>query len=141
MVNNQKREIKLKDIDNYNVRYGTLDKFNPEVIYITAKTKIKPLEKKGSYAKDVAVIKSNFIEFVDKLIKESEDFNDKYICHFETNENGMVYNKRSYVKYLIYIKPKKIMYIDDYEKDIREIVSRLNDVLSVQLSQNGMFHV
>ena len=32
MVNNQKREIKLKDIDNYNVRYGTLDKFNPEVI-------------------------------------------------------------------------------------------------------------
>ena len=54
MVNNQKREIKLKDIDNYNVRYGTLDKFNPEVIYITAKTKIKPLEKKGSYVKDVA---------------------------------------------------------------------------------------
>ena len=60
MNKRSKKEIKLQNTDKYTVRYGSLNKEIPEVIYIRAKTKIIPKTKKSDYSKDILGIKDEF---------------------------------------------------------------------------------
>ena len=141
MNRKNKKEIKLQDIDKYVVRYGSLNKEQPEVIYIKAKTKIIPKIKKSDYTKDIANIKYEFNKTVKNLILNSQSFGNSYICNFDTNGNGMMYNKKSFLKYDVYIKPHVLKNISEYECEISSLVNDFNDNLSNLLEKNNMFYI
>ena len=140
MNKRSKKEIKLQNTDKYTVRYGSLNKEIPEVIYIRAKTKIIPKTKKSDYSKDILGIKDEFNKTVKKLIIDNKSFGNNYICHFDTNGNGMSYNKKSFLKYDVYVKPSVLKNISDYEYEISSLVSAFNSNLSNLLEKNEMFY-
>ena len=122
MNKRSKKEIKLQNTDKYTVRYGSLNKEIPEVIYIRAKTKIIPKTKKSDYSND------------------NKSFGNNYICHFDTNGNGMTYNKKSFLKYDVYVKPSVLKNISDYECEISSLVNAFNNNLSNLLEKSNMFY-
>lgn len=141
MNRKNKKEIKLQDIDKYVVKYGSLNKEQPEVIYIKAKTKIIPKIKKSDYTKDIVNIKYEFNKTVKNLILNNKSFGNSYICNFDTNGNGMMYNKKSFLKYDVYIKPHVLKNIAEYECEISSLVNDFNDNLSNLLEKNNMFYI
>lgn len=141
MKNDRGREIKLTNIDKFNIKYGSLDKICPEVMYIRAKTKVKPFVKKGDYSKDILIMKTDFIKSVGDIIHRDKNFQDTHICHFDTNENGMMYNKNSYIKYDVFIKPIHIKHINEYEKQVYDLVYAFNSKLTSLLEKNNMSYI
>lgn len=141
MDNNKKREIKLDKTNKFNIKYGTLDKNNPEVLYIRAKAKIKPNNKKSDYCQEIASIKKDFVKMVNNIIVNDKSVYNKHICCFDANDNGMVYNKNSYIKYDIYIKPIIIKHIDEYRSYVSDLTSILNNNLTTLLEKNNMSYI
>lgn len=141
MQNNRKREIRIPDIDKYNAKFGTLNKYRPEVIYIIAKTKVSPKTRKADYSQDVSNIKTNFLKAVDGMITNDSRLRKEHICNIDANDSGMTYGKNSYIKYDIYIKPTELKAIDDYYQDMHQFICRLNNVLSDLIEKNSMMHI
>lgn len=141
MKNDRGREIRLTNTGKFNVKYGSLDKICPEVMYIRAKTKVKPFVKKGDYSKDILFMKNDFIKSVSDIIRHDKNFQDTHICYFDTNENGMMYDKNSYIKYDVFIKPINIRHINEYEKQVCDLVNAFNSKLTSLLEKNNMSYI
>lgn len=109
-------------------KYGTLNKHNPEVLYVRSKTKLNALENKKDYKSDLDDIGLNFKKYVKTLINNTNLFN-KYICIIETPEKGIVFNKLSHLKYDLYLHPKIIKDLLLYEREINYIVTNANNKL------------
>lgn len=140
MDKHHKSEIKLSDMGKYNVKCGTINKNNPEVLYIRTKIKVKPSDKKTTYFNEIIGIKNKFVRNVKSIIVNDDTISNDYIFHFDANEKGMVYNKNSYIKYDIYIKPVVVKKFLDYRTDMTVLANKLNDNLSALLKETCLIH-
>lgn len=118
-------------------KYGTLNKNNPEVLYLRSKTKLKATINKKDYKDDLTEICTQFQKYIKDLIKSNIDF-DRYICTFETPERGIIYNKPSHLKYEIYLHPNRIENLEYYENKILSLLHKSNNKLK-QLCQ--IYHI
>lgn len=109
-------------------KYGTLNKNNPEVLYIRSKAKLRALEENKDYKDELTNISFVFQKYVKQLIKESKLFN-KHICTFETPEKGIVFNKKSYVKFDVYLKPNIVQDMGIYENYFNNLTYQLDEKL------------
>lgn len=126
VIKRTSKECKLKSqIDGIKAVYGTLNRKKPEVIYIRAKTKLKGMLHNNDYKEELRKITNNIKTFIKMLINENEYFG-KYICTIETPERGIEYNKRSYLKYDLYLHPFVIKDLLYYEPIVQDIFEEVN---------------
>ena len=52
----------------------------------------------------------------------------------------MTYNKKSFLKYDVYVKPSVLKNISDYECEISSLVNAFNNNLSNFLEKSNMFY-
>lgn len=143
MTDDNKRTTKeYKIIDsqfpNVKIKYGTLDRNNPEIIYIRSKARVTPLIKQRDYYDSVTMVKNTFGNTVHNIIKNHTHFENRHICSIEMSENGISFGKKSYIKYDIYVKPKKVLKLNEYELDINNMVHVFNTNLSNELIKNNI---
>lgn len=120
-------------------KYGTLNKYTPEVLYLRSKARLKANVNKKDYKEDLNEISLLFQNFIKKTLKMNTYF-DKYICTFETPERGIIYNKPSYFKYEIYLHPNKIENLEYYEPHIIQLLKQTNSKLQ-QLCQKHSIEI
>ena len=65
-------------------------------------------------------------------------FEDKHIFSIEISENGIAYGKKSHVKYDVYIKPKVIKPLKEYDNDILRLSYTFNYNLKELLSERNI---
>lgn len=141
MTKQHKSEMKLTDMGKYNVKCGTINKNNPEVVYIRTKTKVKPSTKKTNYCSEITAVKNEFVKTVKSIITENVTVSNDYIIHFDANEKGMMYNKNSYIKYDIYLKPSVMKNFMEYRTEMSALANKLNDKLSSLLNETCLTHI
>ena len=134
------KEFKIPNDGHTNIRskYGTLDKNNPEILYIRSRATITPVIKKKDFSENIIEIKRIFEKNVKTVILNSKAFEDKYICSIEMSENGIAFGKKSHVKYDIYVKPKTNKTIEEYSDDIQTIAYLFNQNLLQSLTENNI---
>jgi len=134
------KEYPLPKKDGINIRtkYGTLDKNNPNIIYIRSKAVITPITDKKDFSEEIIKIKKSFEKKVKETVRNSCSFEDKHICTIEMSENGISFGKKSHVKYDIYVKPKNIKNLDDYSNDIQTLVYQFNQTLANLFTENNI---
>lgn len=126
VIKRTSKEYKLKSqIEGIKAIYGTLNKKSPDIIYIRAKTKLNGLLPNHDYKEDLQKITQNIKSLIKRLIDENEHFG-KYICTFETPERGVEYNKKSYLKYDLYLHPFVIKDLFYYEPIVKDIFEQVN---------------
>lgn len=142
-INSNKRttkEYKLDDNNNIGIKskYGTLDKNNPEILYIRSRAIITPVIKKKDFSEDIALIKKEFEKNIKRIILNSNIFENKHICSIEMSENGIAFSKKSHMKYDIYVKPKENKLLEEYFDDVKNLVYVFNQNLSELLTKNNI---
>lgn len=142
-INNNKRttkEYKLDDNNNIGIKskYGTLDKNNPEILYIRSRAIITPVIKKKDFSEDIALVKKEFEKNIKRIILNSNIFENKHICSIEMSENGIAFGKKSHMKYDIYVKPKENKLLEEYFDDVKNLVYVFNQNLSELLTKNNI---
>lgn len=120
-------------------KYGTLNKNNPEILFIRSKGRIKSNEKKKKYDDDFVAIRNCFNTNVHKSMeKRNEVFSNKYIMDIYLTDKGLLLGKSTFIKYDIFIRPLVIKPIEDYELTVIDIINEINDGLTLCLETHNM---
>ena len=116
-------------MDNLSVKYGTLDKNSPDVLFIRFKGKIIPTIIKNDYTKEIVELKTEFNSIVKNVILNYCDIFDcnKYLCNIEVSEKGVTYKKGSYIKFDVFVRPNEIKDITYYEDVITRMSIEINN--------------
>ena len=117
-VKRQKRTNVEKRLKNefFNIKLGTVNKNNPEVIYFEVRTFISPLEESDNYSQVFAYLKKEFSKRVGKSLKVNTHFSDKYILDFQIANSGIRLNKKSYLSFQLFLRQKDLVI-----KELKEI--------------------
>jgi hypothetical protein len=108
-------EKRLKN-DFFNIKLGTVNKNNPEVIYFEVRTFISPLEENNNYSQVFAFLKKEFSKKISDSLKLNDFFSEKYILDFQIANSGIKINKKSYLSFQLFLKQK-----NEVIKELKEI--------------------
>lgn len=101
------KEIKLDCCDGIELKYGTTNKDNPKVVYISGKMWIKP-NSKGDYGTIINSIKKNFKNNIKRILNNNVTFDTRYISDFDINPDNLEYGKKTYVYVCLFVRQKKV---------------------------------
>lgn len=97
------KEYKLNFNDSFNLIYGSVDRINPQVIYINGKTWILP-QMKGENKTVIYSILNTFKKNIKNAILNSTYFSNNYICDFDLNIPNTNDMKKHFLSFEIYLK-------------------------------------
>jgi hypothetical protein len=90
-----------------NIVIGTMDRKNPNSIYIDLNGYITPNLNKNDYAQELKTLDASISSAVNSIIKEKDDiFEKNSICIFDVAGKRMSYDKKSYFSIQIFLKLK-----------------------------------
>lgn len=122
-------EILLND-NNFNTKYGTTCKeVKPSIIYIKSKTRITPTIKQPSYEKEIDKIKVKLKKFIETLLNSHKSFENINIFNIEISSKSVTYKKVSHLKYDLYIKPKVKRNLENYQRLIKTLSTKINSYI------------
>lgn len=123
------KQIKLNIMDNLSVKYGTLDKNSPDVLFIRFKGKIIPTIIKNDFSKEIVELKTEFDKIIKDIIINYCDIFDckRYLCNIEVSEKGVTYKKGSYIKFDVFVRPNETKDITYYEDVITRMSIEINN--------------
>lgn len=131
VIKRLKREYGLDINNNVVVKYGTLDKENPKVVYVTCKGYITPIEK-FDYDSAIDDIINCFKKKLRHTLRKSIYFENKFICDFDLKSVTMEYNKKNYFMVEFYVRQlnNNIVGIKEVDKYLIETFSHnINDLI------------
>lgn len=94
--------LENKDV---NLKIGTIDKKNPEVIYFEGSFYIKPIINKETYKSDIDRIKNTLNDLLKEWLKENKNFKKNFMFLLDVADEWIKYNKKSYLSFQLYLKP------------------------------------
>ncbi len=90
-----------------NIVVGTMDRKNPNSIYIDLNGYITPNLDKNDYSQELKILDGSISNTVNSIVKENDDiFEKNTICIFDVAGKRMSYDKKSYFSIQIFLKLK-----------------------------------
>jgi len=114
------KEIKLNNCKNISLKYGSVNKNDPKVIYVTGKMWICPTYD-GDFEKMMEYFHLSFKKGLSKVLKNNSVFDTKYILDFDINQTNLVKNKKKYFSITFFVRQKSDNLIK--LKNIKNIIS------------------
>ena len=97
------KEFKLNISDNISLKYGTVNKDNPQVIYLSGKCWVSPLFE-GDYFNVVDLIKKEFKHDISSFVFNDSVFNPHFILDFDFDNDNLQYGKKKFISFNIFFK-------------------------------------
>ena len=138
MASNATKEFTIQNRSCFKTMCGSLDKENPNVIYIKGRAKIQPVFECKSYTPYVKQVKESVGKFVQETFKSHGVFNKKFIFSCEVSENNLSTRKISNIRYELFIRPFEIKPVREYTNELTEISNSIEDIL-LTITDTGLF--
>lgn len=124
------KELQIQSYpENFTVKLGTINKYNPEVIYIYGTTWLSPNIEKPSYDE----ISDDFSKKMKKTLfaefRKTHMFDENIISDVDIRKSGILFNKKRFVNFEIHLKQKEVKNIND-EKLKAVVTEIMNSVLN-----------
>jgi hypothetical protein len=97
------KEYKLDSSDYVILKYGSVNKDNPQVVYISGKCWICPTVE-TDYDKVVADIESEMRKNIRKTLVDGINFDDKFILDFDISTDGLYPNRKKFLSFDFYLR-------------------------------------
>lgn len=118
------KEYKLDVCSHINLKYGTVNKNNPQVIYVSGKCWISPLHKMD-YPSVFKEIEKNMRRNITTFLTDGVNFENKYILDFDINVDKLSPNEKKFLSFDFYLRQN--------DKNKKEL-SALKDVFNRKIS-------
>lgn len=122
------KELKIKNVNNFNIRYGTVDNKNPKSLYIKLSSWVKPIvDDDLNYMRIIKDLDKSVRQQVYNFLKLNSSsifYKDYTIIDFDLRKSGIKYGKTSYLSCEINLFLKKEISINSIEvkQEINEII-------------------
>lgn len=100
------KEIKLNVCNHINLKYGSTNKDNPEIVYILGKAWVSP-KFNGEYESILNGIQNNFRKKIKNIVTESNIFENKFVLDFDLNSTNMEKDKKKFLSFDLFLKQDK----------------------------------
>lgn len=118
------KEYKLDVCSHIKLKYGTVNRNNPQVIYVSGKCWVSPL-RKMDYTSVFNEAEKNMRKNIKTFLIDGENFENKYILDFDINIENISPNEKKFLSFDFYLKQN--------EKNKKEL-SAFKDVFNRKIS-------
>lgn len=118
-MENKKQRLNIeKRIKNdfFNIKIGTINRINPQVIYFEIRTFISPMEEYDNYNLIFSSLRKELSRNLTEKLSNNRYFNKKFILDFQVANSGIKVNKKSYLTFQLFLKQN-----GDELKELKEI--------------------
>lgn len=120
-----------------NVTFGTaLEENLPRVIMVRCKGRIKPIVKKTTYEKDIDRLKNDILNIIRSNVNDSDFFSNECLANTDISSRSIKYDKYSFIKYDVYVKPYELKDIQSQSHCISELTKNINLSILERLGSN-----
>lgn len=136
-----KSESKFQDND-FKIKIGTMDKKNPEVVYIELGSYISPKEEKETYKPYISRIEKKTKSLIEDVIQESGMCKNGLIFVSDIADERIAMNKKSYFEMQVFVKPTDEIkacgkFVDLTKKINEECISKIIPGIKKYIKENG----
>lgn len=100
------KEIKLNNCKNISLKYGSINKNDPQVIYVSGKMWLCPTYD-GDYNEQINLMHNNFKKRLNSVLSDSVIFEKKHILDFDLNVENLIKDKKKFFSITFFIKQKR----------------------------------
>ena len=131
------KEIKLNNCKNINLKYGSVNKNDPQVIYVSGKMWLCPTYD-GDYEEQVNLFHNSFKNKLKNALSNSIVFDKKHILDFDINPENLIKDKKKFFSISFFLKQKseKIINLNNIKNIISSNFGYLFKELEDELVEN-----
>lgn len=119
----------------FNAKLGTLNKLNPETIYVELGTFLTPLtDTEVPYEEIIDELEKSFRQHITTTIVETGIFEKNYICNFDIAANRMKINKKSFLFIQCHFKPKRVCKVTDMSPLVEDFFTKVSTMFMGNLN-------
>lgn len=97
------KEYKL-DVNNFiSLKYGSVNRDNPRIVYISGKCWISPT-KEMEYERAISNVEKLFKKSVKSYMLDGVNFDDKLIIDFDVNSDKMNFGEKKFLSFDFYLR-------------------------------------
>lgn len=125
-----------KNIPNthFKVKFGTVNKKNPEVVYIEAKTFITPSNDEFNYNTTLQKVRREFLFYINELLKHSKCYESKTILDLQVAKNCLIVGKKSFLTFQLLLRQNR--------NDIKQFKALKNETVEfINLITNTLYNL
>ena len=97
------KEYKLDVSNNVILKYGSVNKDNPQVVYVSGKCWVCPTQE-TDYDGVIASIESDMRKNIRKVMIDGVNFDSKFILDFDINTDGLFPNMKKFLAFDFYLR-------------------------------------
>lgn len=133
------KEYKINNSNNFKTKIGTVNKDNPQIIYLINEGWIVPNGDKRKFKLDLESVEEDFRNELKVLTKENCMFDKKFICNFDVKSNRMKIDKASALSVEVYLKQldNNVKLLPDIKDYLINISSKITNELNEKLKELG----
>lgn len=108
------KEYKLDVCNHISLKYGTVNRNNPQVVYISGKCWVSP-QKEMDYSNVINDIEKNMRKNIKSFLIDGVNFDNKFILDFDINIDNLSPNTKKFLSFDFYLRQN--------EKNKKELAS------------------
>lgn len=131
------KEVKLNSCKNISLKYGSVNKNDPQVIYVSGKMWICPTYD-GDFNEPINLVYSKFKKELSRILRNSTVFESRHILDFDLNSENLVRDKKKFFSITFFIKQKseKLINLNNIKNIVSSDFSYLFNELENDLIEN-----
>jgi hypothetical protein len=118
------KEYKLDVCNHISLKYGTVNRMNPQVIYVSGKCWVSP-KSLMNYNDVICNIEKGMKRNIKSFLIDGVNFDNRFILDFDINVDDITPNKKKFLSFDFYLRQN--------EKNKKEL-SQLKDLLDRKVS-------
>lgn len=132
------KEYKLDVCNHIQLKYGSVNRDNPQVIYISGKCWVSP-SMKCKYDEVISDIEDKMRKNIKRIIIDGINFDNKLILDFDINTDGLYPNKKKFLSFDFYLKQveKNKKTLTDLKNLLDRKISTISNNLVYMFNENG----
>jgi hypothetical protein len=97
------KEYKLDVSDNVTLKYGSVNKDNPQVIYVSGKCWVCPTQE-TDYDSVISSIESDMRRNIRNVLVDGVNFENRFILDFDISTDGFFPNRKKFLSFDFYLR-------------------------------------
>ena len=118
------KEYKLDVCKHISLKYGTVNKNNPQVVYVSGKCWVSPL-KQMDYANVINGIEKDMRKNIKNFLIDGVNFDNKYILDFDISIDKLLPNEKKFLSFDFYLRQN-----EKNKKDLADLKDIFNRKIS-----------
>ena len=118
------KEYKLDVCNHISLKYGTVNRNNPQVVYISGKCWVSP-QREMNYTDVIDNIEKGMKRNIKSFLIDGINFDNRFILDFDINTDGLIPKEKKFLSFDFYLRQN--------EKNKKQL-SELNDLFKRKVS-------